>query len=68
MREKIKKPLDFNFEEAYSYQGKHMYFKILFYTIGVSLAVYYLNDAMIHKLKKRKARHDGLLDEFIEAE
>ena len=55
-------------EEETSFQGKFMYIKVFLFTSIFVYGCYWLNVAMLHKLKKRYARREGKLDEFLQQE
>ena len=45
-----------------------MYIKVLLFTTVFVFGCYKLNVTMLHKLKRRYARREGKLDEFLQQE
>ena len=42
-----------------------MIFKVIAFSLMFCYAVTYINNKMMDKVEKRKARHEGRLDEYI---
>ena len=68
MNKKTQQGLEDDHEEDVSFEGRHQFLKIFIFTSIFVFTCYKLHNAMLFRLKKRHARNEGTLDEFLAEE